>query len=122
MLDLRTAHRIVLPNRGITARPKDARNVLILTSALILALGLPASAQYRGAPQPRDSARQATPTKKNREGTAPSKAVLPYELRPRGSSPGWKYHPKRSWKYRPKRSWTYRPKRSWKYHPRHARS
>lgn len=137
MLDLRTARRIALPSKGIIARPKDAHNVLILTSALILALGLPANAQYRDALQPGDQARQATPTNKNREGTAPSKAVLPYELRPRGNSPGWKYHPKRSfayhpkstrtyhpkrsWKYRPKRSWTYRPKRSWKYHPRHAR-
>ena len=137
MLDLRTARRIDLPRRGIIARPKDARNVLILTTGLILTFGLPVNAQYRRAPQPRDHARQATPTKKKRELSAQPKSVLRDDLGRGRNSPAWKYHPKRSfayhpkstwtyqpkrsWKYRPKRSWTYRPKRSWKYHPRHAR-
>lgn len=137
MLDLRTACRIVLPSGGIVARPKDVHNVLILTTALILALGLPVSAQYRDALQPRDQAKQATPTKKKRELSARPKGVLRDDTGPGRNPPAWRYHPKRSfayhpkstrtyhpkrsWKYRPKRSWTYRPKRSWKYHPRQSR-
>ena len=137
MLDRRTARQIVKPSEGILARPKDVHKVLILATALILAFGLPVNAQYRGAPQPRDQARQATPTKKKRELSTQPKRVLRDDLGRRHNSPAWKYHPKRSFKYRPrstwtyhpkrsskyrpKRSWVYRPKRSWKYHPRQSR-
>ena len=137
MFDRRTARRIVPPSRGIFTRSKDTLHVLSLTTGLILALGLPASAQYRRAPQPRDQARQATPTKKKQELSAQPKSVLRDDLGRGRNSPAWKYHPKRSftyrpkstwtyapkrsWKYRPKRSWTYRPKRCWKYHPRQSR-
>lgn len=120
MFDLRTARRIVQPSKRIIARPKDAHNVLILTSALILALGLPVNGQYRDAPQPRDQARQATPTKKKRELSAHPKGVLRHELGLGRNSPGWKYHPKRSFTYQPKDSWTYHPKRSWKYYPKRS--
>lgn len=135
MLDRRTARRIIQPGKGILARPKDVHIILILTAALILAFGLPASAQYRGAPQPHDQGGQATRTMKERESSAQPKSVLQNDLGRGRNSPAWKYYPKRSFtyhpkskwtyrpkrsaKYRPKRSWTYRPRRSWKWHRRH---
>lgn len=128
MLEHRTTRRIVQSSVGILARPKNVHNALILATLLILAFGLPASAQHRKAPQPRDQARQATPTNKELESSVQPKEVLRYNFGRHRNSPAWKYHPKRSfayrpkstWKYHPKRSWKYRPKRSWTYHPKRS--